>query len=279
MKNVNKILIAITFVCALSFFSCSKDNNPIYPNCNFDSNLIGEWYYVDTMSFGYPAPGHYYDGIQITSNQTMISLGVDSNTGKLAIDEYPIIDSIISAKDGKIIVKYYYDFFTSLDTLTYSISENKLVLGNPFYSRTYTKTSLNSLITNPIASNLAVNIDSVLTNNLKVYNYPSAYLSKSTASDISLFVNLKSSHISIEINNFSGVGVYNIPYHKAKYSIYYSDYIETYLSDSSSNATFIIEQFDEINNSCTGKFSFDVNDYQNKSIKLRDGTFTVPIYK
>ncbi len=282
MRNVNKILVAIIHFCVLCFFSCSKDNNPVDSNCNFDSNLIGEWYFVDTMVLGYPSPGYYFDGIQITTNHTMFSLGIEINTGTLAIDEYPIIDSIISAKDGKIIIKYYNDFFTGLDTLNYNINGNKLVLENPFYSKTYVKTSLNSIITSPITSNLSVSIDSVLTNNLKVYNYPSAYLSKGSASDISLFVNLKSSHISIEINNFNGIGVYNIPYHKAEYWVYDSDVVIPYFSDSVATATLSIEQYDEINNSCTGRFSFDVYDgydIQNSKIKFREGTFTVPIYK
>lgn len=279
MKKGFKYLIATLFFCVFCFFACSKDNNPVDSNCNFDSNIIGDWYYVDSMVFGYPSPGYYFDGIQIKENQTIISLGIETNTGKVVIDEYPRIDSIISANNGKIIVKHFYIPYTFVDTLNYNINDNNFVLENPFYARTYTKTSLNALLYSPITSNLSVSIDSVLMNNLKVYNYPSAYLSKKTASDISLFVNFKSSQISIEINNFNGIGVYNIPYQKAEYSIYYSDYIETYLSDSATTATFTIEQYDEINNSCIGKFSFDVCDFQNTRIKLRDGAFTVPIYR
>lgn len=281
MKNRIRNFFLVIFFCLLCFISCSNDNNPINSNNNFDSNLLGEWYLIDSMDLGYPSPDFYFDGIQINKDQLMIPLGIETNTGKVALEEYPRIDSIITAKDGKLVVKFK-SFYTIVDTFNYSFSANKLVIGDENYSRTYIKTSLNSLLFNPITSNLDVKIDSVNMNNLKVYNYPSAYLSKTNTSSISLFMNLKSSSISIELNNFTGVGVYNIPFQKAKYWVYDSDVILGYFSDSVATATLTIEQYDEINKFCKGKFSFDVYDgydIQNSRIKIREGNFTVPLYK
>jgi len=282
MKKIIRNFIFVIFFGLLCLTSCSKDNNPVDSNNYFDSNLIGEWYLIDSLDLGYPSPRYNFYGMQINKNQLMISLGIETNTGKVAIEEYPRIDSIISATNGKMIIKYFNPFYEIIDTLKYNINANKLIIGEDYYARTYIKTSLNSLLFNPITSNLTVNIDSINNNNLKVYNYPSAYLSKNNTSNISLFVYLKSSRISIEINDFSGVGIYNIPFHKGEYWVYDSDFVLSYFSDSVATATLTIEQYDEINKSCTGRFSFDVYDgydIQNSRIKIRAGSFTVPIYK
>ena len=282
MKKIIRNFILVIFFSFLCFTSCSIDNNPVNSNNDFDSNLIGEWFLFDSLDLEYPSPRYCFYGMQINNNQLMTSLGIETNTGKVSIEEYPRIDSIISATNGKMVVKYFNPFYEIIDTLKYNINANKLIIGEDYYARTYIKTSLNSLLLNPITSNLSVNIDSINNNNLKVYNYPSAYLSKSNTSNISLFVYLKSSRISIEINDFGGVGVYNIPFHKAEYWVYDSDMVSAYFSDSVATATLTIEQYDEINKSCTGKFSFDVYDgydIQNSRIKFREGSFTVPIYK
>lgn len=282
MENVNKILIVITFFCALSFFSCSKDNNPIDSNCNFDSNLVGEWYLIDSLNLGFPSPDYNFKGFQINKNQTMIPLGIETSSGKVAISQYPRIDSIISATNGKIVIKYANKFYAFTDTLHYNINGNRIVIGDQNYSQTYTKTSLNTLLFNPINSEISVKIDSVYNNNMKVFNFPSAFLSKKSSSDILLIVNFHSSYLTVGINNFNGVGVYSIPFQKAEYLIFNYDVVIRYLSDSTSSATFVVQQYDEINNICSGTFSFDAYEgfyMLGPKIEIRNGTFTVPIYK
>ncbi|MBK7230634.1 MAG: hypothetical protein IPH97_17600 [Ignavibacteriales bacterium] len=282
MKNVIRNFIAIIFFCLLCFNSCSKDNNPIDSNCNFDSNLVGEWYLVDSLNLSFPSPDYNFQGFQINKNQTMIPLGIETSTGKVAISQYPRIDSIISAINGKIVIKYAYKFYAFTDTLHYNINGNRIVIGDQNYSQTYIKTSLNTLLFNPINSDVAVKIDTVYNNNMKVFNFPSAYLSKKTSSDILIIVNFYSSYITVGINNFNGVGVYSIPFQKAEYSIFDTDMVIRYLSDSTSSATFIVEQYDEISNICSGTFSFDAYEgfyMLGPKIEIRNGTFTVPIYK
>jgi len=282
MKNVNRSLIVVIILSCFILFSCSNDNNLVGPNVNFDQNLIGEWFLIDSLNFDYPSPEYNFNGFQINKNQSRITLGIETITGKIVVNQYPRIDSIISANNGKIIIKYSYEFYAFNDTLDYSINNNKLVIGDQYYSQTYTKTNLNTSLFNPINSDVSVKIDSIIKNNMKIFSFPSAFLSKKSASNILLIVNLHSASIAIEIDSFNGVGVYNIPYQKAAYYVFYSDFISRYLSDSTFSAKLTIEQYDETNNVCNGKFSFDayeVYSQLNQKIEFREGSFSVPIYK
>ena len=86
-------LIATIFFCVLCFISCSFTNTRMASDNYIDSLLIGEWYLVDTMDSVYPSPKFHFYGIQINPDHTRISLGIETNTGKVAIDENPSIDS------------------------------------------------------------------------------------------------------------------------------------------------------------------------------------------
>jgi hypothetical protein len=115
-----------------------------------------------------------------------------------------------------------------------------------------------------------------------VFYNPSAYLSKKDPSSIYLFANISFSSImsyaiiSIEINNFNGIGEYIIPSGKGVLTTFYGDVGNVFPSDSSLTNTISIEQFDDVNNICSGRFNFSIG---NHAIELRDGTFTIPIYR
>ena len=85
--------------------------------------------------------------------------------------------------------------------------------------------------------------------------------------------------ISVEIIDFNGIGVYVIPFEKGKLITIDGDVLDTYLSDSTMTNTIFIDQFDEVNNICSGEFSYDVYNTWNSKIELKDGTFVLPIYK
>jgi hypothetical protein len=128
-------------------------------------------------------------------------------------------------------------------------------------------------------------MDSVSVSNFKVFSYPSAYLSKQGPSSIFLFAEIslssrvRSAMISVEINDFNGIGVYVIPFEKGKLTTIDGDVLDTYLSDSTMTNTIFIDQFDEVNNICSGELSYDVYNTWNSKIELKDGTFVLPIYK
>ncbi|MDD1444452.1 hypothetical protein MEO93_29765, partial [Dolichospermum sp. ST_sed3] len=82
--------------------------------------------------------------------------------------------------------------------------------------------------------------------------------------------------ISVECNNFNGIGEYIIPSGKGVLTTFYGDVGNTFISDSSLTNTITIDQFDEVNNICSGRFSFYVGSH---TIELSDGTFTIPIYQ
>lgn len=267
----------------LLFASCSEDE-PLQANNYIDPELIGEWYLIDPTSQVYPQPEYSFRGFQINSKKQMIQLGIETSTGKVTYLEDPIIDSIIYAYKGKMLLQRFW-WFGYTDTLNYIVEGDDLTLINGNYSEVYHKTSLSDQLFDQILSDLSVKIDSTLVSNFKVFRYPSAYLSKKGPSSILLFANIslsskiKSAMISVEINNFNGIGEYFIPFENGKLIIIDGDVLDTYSSDSSMTNTISIDQFDEVNEICSGRISFDVYNYWNAKIELREGTFIIPIYQ
>jgi hypothetical protein len=85
--------------------------------------------------------------------------------------------------------------------------------------------------------------------------------------------------IEIEMNNFTGTGVYEISYNQAKLLYNLGDVILVYTSDSASTGTFTLTEYDESNNICSGEFSFTAKLFNDDSKEVTNGEFTVPIYK
>lgn len=280
---MNKSIYCFIIISLLLFVSCSEDG-PVQANNYIDPRLIGEWYMIDPMSQTFPEPEYSFRGFQINQNHQMIQLGIETSTGKVAYREYPIIDSIIYAYNGKMLLRRFW-WFGYTDTLNYKIEGDELTLINDYYTEVYQKTNLSTQLFDPIVSDLSMKMDSFLVNNFKVFRYPSAYISKKDPSSIYLFANISfssninSAMISVEINDFNGIGEYVIPFEKAKLVTINGDVLDTYLSDSTITNTISIGQFDEANNICSGEFSFNVYNSWPSKIELREGTFIVPIYK
>lgn len=272
--------IIISFI--LLFVSCSEDE-PVQSNNYIDPKLIGEWYLLDPMSQTYPEPEYSFRGFQINQNHQMIPLGIETSTGRVAYREYPVIDSIIYAYNGKMLLQRFW-WFGYTDTLNYKIEGNDLTLINGNYTEVYHKTILSTQLFDPIVSDFSVKLDSISVSNFKVFRYPSAYLSKKGPSSIYLFANIslssrvRSAMISLEINDFIGIGEYIIPFEKGKLITIDGDVLDTYASDSSLTNKISIDQFDEINKICSGVFSFNVYNAWNSKIELREGRFIIPVY-
>jgi hypothetical protein len=269
--------ITLTF---LLLVACSEDE-PIQANNYIDPKLIGEWFLIDTLTLNIPSPEYSFIGFQINHNNQMIPLGIENSTGRVAYLEFPKIDSLIYAFNGKMLINRFWRGGQT-DTLTYTVKGDDLTLTTDYYTEVYHKTTLSSQLFDPILTDLSVKIDSVSVSNFKVYYYPSAYISKKEPSSIyllayiSLSSRMRSSMISVEINDFNGIGEYVIHYKKAEYMIIDGDMVIGFYSDSSSTNTISIDQFDEVNKVCSGSFNFSI---ENHTIELTDGTFTIPIYR
>ena len=279
----NKIIYCSIIIYLLLFVSCSEDD-PVQANNYIDPRLIGEWYLIDPMSQTFPEPEYSFRGFQINQNHQMIQLGIETSTGKVAYREYPIIDSIIYAYNSKMLLQRFW-WFGYTDTLNYKVEGNDLTLITDYYTEVFHKTSLTTMLFEPVQSDLLLKIDNVSVRNFRVFRYPSAYISKKDPSSIYLFANISfssrinSAMISVEINDFNGIGEYVIPYEKGKLITINGDVLNTYLSDSTMTNTISIDQFDEVNKICSGEFSYNVYNSWNSKIELRDGTFIIPIYE
>jgi len=173
---------------------------------------------------------------------------------------------------------------TMADTMNYRIEGNKLFVWNQESSNVYSKTVLNTPMFNPICCYLSVQLNQQIEENIKVYNHPSAYISKVFPNKIILTANIRGNMmLGIYIDNFTGTGSYRIPYQKASLHINYGDCLCDYFSDSSDENSITIDEYDEVNNICTGRFNFTANggDYSKSDFvyNLRNGVFALPIYQ
>lgn len=134
----------------------------------------------------------------------------------------------------------------------------------------------------PIISNVSVKVDSVLMTNIKVSDYPRSYIWQKNESDIIFAATFPSSYIEIVINNFNGIGVYTIPFQKASYSIWEEDLAWGCYSDTTAINIFAVDQYDQIKNTCSGRFSFNTyGNFRNRNLmcEMRDGIFSVSIIR
>lgn len=274
----NKSLFcSIVISLFLLFISCSEDE-PLQANNYIDPKLFGEWYLIDTLTPNIPSPEYSFSGFQINHDNQMIPLGIETKTGTIAYEDYPTIDSIIYAYNGKMMLQRFW-WGGRTETFNYIVDHDKLILKRYAITYIYHNTNLSTQLFDPVISDLSAKIDSVSVRNLKVFRFPSAYISKKDPSSIYLYANISLSSspgwaiISVEINNFNGIGEYVIPFGKGELAILDGDQVHSFRSDSSLTNNISIDQFDDVNNICSGRFSFDVG------FEIKDGTFTVPIYK
>jgi hypothetical protein len=279
-------LIISTIVFALIIAGCEKDHNPISVTSDFDTRLIGEWFYMDSLSIHYPAPPIAFYGIQITSDRTIKELAVQIKTGKIDTVNNSRFLELIKANDSRLIVWAITPPGSSIDTMHYVVKEKELIVSNEYYKKTYKRTKLGSQITDPIDSDFGTMIDSTYYEGIEVYSYPPSFASKTSDTDLLISARIPDFHINIEINNFYGIGTYQIPFAKGKLILDGGDVFIIYLSDSTNTGTVSITDYDETENICSGTFSFDaiISYYTNNGWvlqrkKLRQGSFSLPIYE
>lgn len=192
--------------------------------------------------------------------------------------------NIIKANEGTIIYKRFFSETEYIDTVTYKRQGIELFIYTKWDTSKFYRTDFNSVIKEAIECNASFNIDSTNFENLKVYYNPTAYISKFSDSEISFWCYTGKYFIHIKIPDFNGAGSYAINYSQAVLGRYDGDVIETFNSDSINTGSLIIDQFDEVNGKCKGRFNFTAKSYDRYSNNqvihiISDAEFSVPIYK
>ena len=99
----------------------------------------------------------------------MIESGIETSTGKVAYREYPIIDSIIYAYNSKMLLQRFW-WFGYTDTLNYKVEGNDLTLITDYYTEVFHKTSLTTMLFEPVQSDLLLKIDNVSVRNFRSFD-------------------------------------------------------------------------------------------------------------
>lgn len=276
--------MALIIVLALGMVGCEKNSNPVSANSDIDARLVGEWLIKDSLSIGYPAPQHAFHGLQITQDKTISELGIEIRSGKVAAFNTAKFRSLIKANDGMLVVEVFAPPDLAIDTMYYDIQGEELLISDGYREKIYKRTKSGSQVTDPVSFDFSVLIDSVYFRSVEVYPYPASFASRISSADLFITALIPRAHLTIEINDFNGIGNYEIPFGKGRLIIDGGDYIVDFISDSISTGTIAIDHYDEIENTCSGSFSFDV--ILNPSFhggsehkKLEGGNFSLPVYK
>ena len=280
MENRQKVFLSLLFLITIIFLSCS---NPVVPSDEVDPRLVGEWYSIINNNSPNPYPETTFTGIQINSDKTIKSLGIETNTGKVAVIKYSD-KKIIKANEGELTWEYVLvGIGLSNVSYNYKFEDEKLILSNKNEVLTYTKTKIDTQLVKPVICNLSFEKDSIIYENEKISAYPSAFVSKiSTENSFLLNAEMGHAFLRIELNNFKGVGNYEIPYNGFEFAEFHGDVGLIFVSDSLSIGNITITQYDEANNLCTGTFYLNeaLPDNPDSVVSVfKEGTFTVPVYK
>lgn len=285
--NTLKLVLLISLIFVSFYTGCKRLDNSISDNSNeqIDPVIEGYWYRIDTI-YNSNRPPIRISGFIITGKGLMFPLAVETSTGKIA--EYQIISpDTINAKDGQFIIKRRnIDYGFRLDTGTYQISSNKLVMNYKYFSYTYNKTQIGSIVTDPIISEMSALINNEVFTNGKISASPSAYASLSITDTISTLT-LSCSPIEIKINNYIGAGQYSLGgmSRNIGYWIYFGgDFFMYYSTTAEDTGIITIQSLDMDNKRCNGTFEYTAIYYDSyANIKLvkaiKNGTFNVPVYQ
>lgn len=250
---------------------------------NIDPDLLGHWYMVDTVSSSGISPSNVsVRGWSISSGGEMNKLGVVDSTGSIAVMASSYQPNILQAKNGKMIIKYWAHPILSETEVEYRITSNQLIIENEsgHFNGTFNKTKVGNKIISPMPSNLQVKIDDTEAKNIKVANrIPTAYVNKTSESDLMLSASLGRKSIMINIDNYTGPGIYTIGKGQAEYQISGSDWIQLFQTFLDTSGTISID-CDPNASRCSGEFEFSTDDPENDVDTepiLEDGSFNVPL--
>src|SRR3972149_11121287 len=200
MQKMKKIFIIFLLLFPILLSNCS---DPVSPD-EVDARLTGEWYFIYNNNSPNPYPETTFTGIQINSDKTINSLGIETNTGKVAVIKYSS-KKIIKANERELIWEYLLGGI-GLSTISYNyrFENEKLILSNESGNLTYTKTKLGVQLVEPVTCNFSFEKDSIFYENEKISAYPSAYASK-ISNLFLLKAEMDHAFLNIWIDDFKGI--------------------------------------------------------------------------
>lgn len=276
MKNSLVLILLIFSGCQL--FE-SSDNE------NIDPELLGDWVMIDTVSSAGISPSNLrVRGWSISSEGSMNKLGVVDSTGGLAIIESGYQTKILHANNGKMSVEYYGHPDVAEDEVEYRLTSDQLIIENGFgfINGTFQRSQVGNEVIPPMPSKLYVEIDGTEAKNVNIANkIPTAYIIKTSESDLRLSASLKSNSIMISLDNYNGSGTYPIGKGQAEYQIIGSDWIQVFQTFLEPSGTITID-CESTSSRCSGEFEFSTENPQNELDSdpiLENGSFDVPLFE
>lgn len=274
MKNALVLILLVFSGCQL-FESSDMEN--------VDPDLLGDWYKIDKVSSSGISPSHLrVRGWSISPEGELNNLGIVDSTGGLAIFDSGYQTKILHANNGKMSVEYYGHPDVAEDEVEYRITSDQLIIENGFgfINGTFQRSQVGNEVIPPMPSTLHVKIDSTEAKNVNIaYQIPTAYVSKTSESDLILLASLEGKAILINIDNYNGPGTYIIGKGQADYQIIGSDWIQLFPTLLDSSGTISVD-CDSTTSRCSGEFEFSTNDPENDidtEPVLEDGFFDVPL--
>lgn len=282
-----------------------------------EADLFGAWYKVETVENNYPGPDQRVLGWYISDDgqpdkQTVGSfhpLGIEGNTGIISVIDQRFLPShtlqIHEVRSDTIIIDHFdhitlaskegasksgyhaiSDLYLTRDTVTYSVSSDRLILEGKFYKGTYQRAALGSRISDPVHALWQVSIDGKETENLQISETtPSAYISRISGNKLRIISRMGWQNISIEIPDFDGPGTYIIGPEQASYTTRGFDTLSpSYVTTTDTAGVVTIESIDITDNRMIGNFEFtahmgEINDEPEFQKHLTNGSFNLPVYE
>jgi hypothetical protein len=267
------------FVAGAFFLSllvgCKDEGNP---SNEVDPQLLGEWYYLDTMAISYPAPTISFRGMRINEDKTIHVLGIETATGKVALIENAPTKELLMGNGGVLVIRYVAAPGMFLDTSNYRVQGDRLILTGRYTNIAYRRTHLGSMFNTPTRSELGFTMDSIEFRSPNVAALLPAFVSRISSSVLRLDASIPNGWITIDIEPFNGLGTYQIGANKGTLTQFSGDVVFSLTTDSLATGTISVDQYDEVSHRCSGEFGLTVG--RGTMVRqLRDGTFSVPVYQ
>ena len=289
-SNVLKSLLPIIFIFFI--ISCSKDKNPVKQNSDYqiDPAIVETWIEIDSSSSSGLPPTNI-SGFKIDRNGGIDFLSVETNTGKLAIYNPPLIPNghILEAKNDSLILELFPQaqhpggIYQGLYTRTGNevCFESQDSSSIPLIGGTYHSSKIGIEITPLLFSDFFVKINQDSFINAKIWPSPSAYCSNILINGTNSVIKIMAYdnryfYFDFYFTNFNGVGSYVVGMGNdglIHYTTLDGNQINTIYTFEPNSGTLQISEFDLIQNRCKGQFDFHISD-----INFTKGSFDIPIF-
>jgi hypothetical protein len=276
---MKKRLLLLAVVATLVSCADSLNENETF----FDERIFGEWGYVAPIdNIEHPSPSHYFYGLQIFQSK-MERLAIQHSSGKIKAIEDSYFSNLEFLKNNQMKVHIRGLNAVLVERITYSFFNDSLILDYGHYQRKFSRVKVDSSIFKPQNSLLKFRHGNNSYTNKPVSSSLSAYASKISENNLLIKGITDGFKITLEIENFTGDGYYRFPDCKAEMWVNNSDAIWGIETDSNSIGEIRISNYNEVQNICSGTFSFTNYNYSNTNdpryTDVRNGLFIVPIYK